>query len=154
MKKISILCLLALIPSISFADISFEKTQDQSKLELKKELFKSDAEKEFLKSGKNIYINDVDSIKKGKRIFNLYSCTACHGGKAEGAVGPSLQGPNFRYAKNSTNKGMFETIWNGTNGGMGAKGYGLMAPDDGLSIDDVLLVQSYIRSNSKITGNP
>jgi hypothetical protein len=30
----------------------------------------------------------------------------------------------FKYAKNATNKGMFETIWNGTNGGMGAKGFG------------------------------
>lgn len=75
------------------------------------------------------------------------------GGKAEGAVGPSLQGPNFRYAKDATNKGMFETIWHGTDGGMGAKGYGLMAPDDGLSPDDVLKVIAYVRSNGKVTGN-
>jgi cytochrome c-L len=51
---------------------------------------------------------------------------------------------------------MFETIWHGTNGGMGAKGLGLMLPEDpteGLNTDDVLKVISFIRSNSKITGN-
>ncbi|HQC29570.1 MAG TPA: cytochrome C, partial [Methylotenera sp.] len=80
----------------------------------------------------------------------------CHGGHAEGAVAPGLIGPGFKYAKNATNKGMFETIWNGTNGGMGAKGLGLMLPDDpseGLKPDDVLKVIAFIRSNSKITGN-
>ncbi|HSI46619.1 MAG TPA: cytochrome C, partial [Methylophilus sp.] len=45
--------------------------------------------------------------------------------------------------------------WHGTNGGMGAKGYGLMAPDDGLKPDEVLQVIAFIRSNSvvKATGN-
>lgn len=68
-------------------------------------------------------------------------------------MGPGLIGENFRYAKNATNKGMFETIWHGTNGGMGAKGFGLMAPDDGLKPDDVLKVIAFIRSHAKITGN-
>jgi cytochrome c-L len=70
-------------------------------------MFDTPAAKEFLATGKNPYIGDADAIKVGKKKFNLYSCQACHGGAAEGAVGPSLQGPNFRYAKNATNKGMF-----------------------------------------------
>lgn len=94
-------------------------------------------------------------IQAGKKKFNLYSCVACHGGHGEGAVAPGLQGPNFKYAKNATNKGMFETIWHGTNGGMGAKGFGLMQadPPDGLKPDEVLKVIAWIRSNSTITGN-
>jgi len=51
---------------------------------------------------------------------------------------------------------MFETVWHGTNGGMGAKGIGLMDPTDlknGITPDDLLKVISWIRSMSKITGN-
>lgn len=145
----------ALICNSAYADISLNKTSDNSKIELPSSMQDTPAVKEFLKSGKNIYVGDEAAIKAGKRTFNLYSCTACHGGKGEGAVGPGLIGENFRYAKNTTNKGMFETIWAGTNGGMGAKGYGLMAPDDGLSPDEVLKLIAYVRSNSvvKATGN-
>lgn len=142
------------ITSISaYADIKLVTTQDGSALAIKNEMFDTPAAKEFLATGKNPYIGDADAIKVGKKKYNLYSCQACHGGVAEGAVGPSLQGPNFRYAKNATNKGIFETIWNGTNGGMGGKGFGVMAPDDGLTVDELLKVIAFVRSNSTITGN-
>ena len=99
----------------------------------------------------------MDAIAQGKKLFQMYSCTQCHGGDAQGQTGPSLHGPDFHYAKNATNKGMFETIWNGTNGGMGAKGKGLMDPTDatnGLTPDNVLQIQAWIRShNDKLTGN-
>lgn len=139
----------------AFADVSFSKTTDGSALDIDKTKFDTPEAKEFLATGKNPYIGKEDAIKVGKKKFNLFSCVACHGGHGEGAVGPGLIGANFKYAKNATNKGMFETIWNGTNGGMGAKGFGLMAPDDGLTVDEVLKVIAFIRSNSvvKMTGN-
>lgn len=137
--------------------IAFVKTQDGSALEIKAELFDTTEAKKFLTSGKNPYIGNADAIEKGKKLFQMYSCTQCHGGDAQGQTGPSLHGPDFHYAKNATNKGMFETIWNGTNGGMGAKGKGLMDPTDpanGLTPDEVLKIQSWIRShNDKLTGN-
>jgi cytochrome c-L len=133
--------------------IKFEATQDGQPLQIDAKMFDTPAAKEFLSTGKNPYIGKEDAIKEGKKKFNLFSCVACHGGHGEGAVGPGLIGENFRYAKNATNKGMFETIWHGTNGGMGAKGFGLMAPDDGLKPDDVLKVIAFIRSHAKITGN-
>lgn len=137
--------------------IAFVKTQDGSPLEIKPELFDTPQAKEFLTSGKNPYIGNAEAIEKGKKLFQLYSCTQCHGGDAQGQTGPSLHGPDFHYAKNATNKGMFETIWNGTNGGMGSKGLGLMDPTDptqGLKPDEVLKVQAWIRShNAKLTGN-
>lgn len=139
----------------AFADITLTKTTDGSPLQIDKAAFDTPEAKEFLATGKNPYIGNADAIKAGKKKFNLFSCSACHGGTGEGAVGPGLIGANFKYAKNATNKGMFETIWNGTNGGMGAKGFGLMAPDDGLKPDELLKVIAYVRSNStvKMTGN-
>ncbi|HQN65526.1 MAG TPA: cytochrome c [Methylophilus sp.] len=153
-KSALIVSMLA-VAGNAVADISLTKTTDGSPLDIKPEMFDTPAAKEFLATGKNPYIGNEEAIKAGKKKFNLFSCVACHGGHGEGAVGPGLIGANFKYAKNATNKGMFETIWQGTNGGMGAKGFGLMAPDDGLKADEVLKVIAYIRSNSmvKMTGN-
>lgn len=153
-KSAVMVSLLAFTTGV-MADVTFSATQDGSTITIDKAMFDTDAAKEFLATGKNPYIGNEAAIKAGKKKFNLYSCVACHGGKGEGAVGPGLIGANFRYAKDATNKGMFETIWHGTNGGMGAKGYGLMAPDDGLKPDEVLQVIAFIRSNSvvKATGN-
>lgn len=137
--------------------IAFVTTQDGSPLEIKADMFDTPAAKEFMASGKNSYIGNPEAIEKGKKLFQMYSCTQCHGGDAQGQTGPSLHGPDFKYAKDATNKGMFETIWHGTNGGMGAKGKGLMDPTDptnGLSVDEVLKIQAWVRShNTSLTGN-
>jgi cytochrome c-L len=142
--------------NVNAADIVLVATQDGSPLNIKPESFDTPVAKEFLATGKNKYVGIEDAIKAGKKKYNLYSCNACHGGHGEGAIAPGLTGATMKYAKNLTNKGMFETIWHGTNGGMGAKGLGLMVPEDpteGLKADDVLKVIAWIRSNSKITGN-
>jgi cytochrome c-L len=137
--------------------IEFVATQDGAPFKIDVALFDTPAAKDFLATGKNPYIGNEEAIVKGKKVFQMYSCVACHGGHGEGAVGPGLIGPNFKYAKNSTNKGMFETIWHGTNGGMGAKGIGLMDPTDpknGITADELLKVIAWIRSVSTgITGN-
>jgi cytochrome c-L len=147
-------------PTASAADtgkaVNFVTTQDGSPLNIDQGLFDTPAAKEFLATGKNSYVGNEEAIDKGKKIFQLYSCTQCHGPEAKGQVGPGLTGPDFRYPKDATNKGMFETIWHGTNGGMGAKGKGLMDPTDptnGLKPDEVLQVIAWIRSHSKFTGN-
>lgn len=136
--------------------IKFEATQDGQPLAIKADLFDTPAAKEFMTTGKNPYIGNAEAIEKGHKLFNLYSCTQCHGPEAKGQVGPGLLGPTFRYPKNATNKGMFETIWHGTNGGMGAKGLGLMDPTDptnGLKPDEVLKIIAWIRSHGGVTGN-
>ncbi|MDP1657966.1 MAG: cytochrome c [Methylotenera sp.] len=143
--------------SVAVKAIEFVATQDGAPIKIATALFDTPAAKEFLVTGKNSYVGNDEAIIKGKKVFQMYSCVACHGGHAEGAVGPGLTGPNFKYAKNSTNKGMFETIWHGTNGGMGAKGIGLMDPTDpknGITADELLKVIAWIRSVSTgITGN-
>ena len=133
--------------------IVFVKTTDGSDLIIPEAMFDTDAAKEFLATGKNIYVGDAEAIKIGKKRYNLWSCTQCHGPTAKGQVGPGLTGPDFRYPKDATNKGMFETIWAGTNGGMGAKGFGLMTADDGVTPDELLKIIAFIRSNGSITGN-
>lgn len=136
--------------------LAFVTTQDGSPLEIKAELFDTPEAKEFSATGKNPYIGKQEAIDRGRKLFHLYSCTQCHGGDAQGQTGPSLHGPDFKYAKDATNKGMFETIWHGTNGGMGAKGKGLMDPTDpsnGLSPDEVLKIEAWIRTHSSFTGN-
>lgn len=136
--------------------VGFVTTQEGAPLEIDAALFDTTTAKEFLATGKNSYIGNAEAIASGKKLFYLFSCNACHGGHAEGAVAPGLTGATMKYAKNLTNKGMFETIWHGTNGGMGAKGLGLMVPTDpkeGLRPDEVLKVIAWIRSNASITGN-
>jgi cytochrome c-L len=133
--------------------IEFIKTTDGSRLIIPEAMFDTDAAKEFLATGKNIYVGDAEAIKMGKKRYNLWSCTQCHGPTAKGQVGPGLTGSDFRYPKDATNKGMFETIWAGTNGGMGAKGFGLMTADDGVTPDELLKIIAFIRSNGSITGN-
>ena len=136
--------------------IAFVTTQDGSPMPIKAEYFDTAQAKEFMTTGKNPYIGNAEAVEKGKKLFQLYSCTQCHGPEAKGQVGPNLTGPDYRYPKDATNKGMFETIWHGTNGGMGAKGKGLMDPTDpanGLSPDEVLKIIAWIRSHGNATGN-
>jgi cytochrome c-L len=136
--------------------LEFVTTQDGKPLTIKPELFDTAEAREFGSTGKNPYIGKQEAIDKGKKLFQMYSCTQCHGADAQGQTGPSLHGPGFHYAKDATNKGMFETIWHGTNGGMGAKGIGLMSPEDptaGLKPDEVLKIQAWIRSHGTTTGN-
>lgn len=136
--------------------VEFVATQDGKPIEIKPELFDTPAAKEFASTGKNPYLGQQEAIDKGKKLFQMYSCTQCHGGNAQGQTGPSLQGPTYKYAKDATNKGMFETIWHGTNGGMGAKGKGLMDPSDpnnGLVPDEVLKIIAWVRTHGTTTGN-
>lgn len=138
------------------AEVSFVKTTDGSTFKLDPALFDTPAAKEFLSTGKNSYVGNAEAVAKGKKIFGMYSCTQCHGPDAKGQVGPGLVGPTFRYPKDATNKGMFETLWHGTNGGMGGKGVGIMDatdPTNGLKPDEILKVIAWVRAQGSVTGN-
>jgi cytochrome c-L len=141
---------------IAEEDIKFIKTTDGTEFKVSGEQLKgTEAEAEFFKTGKIIYVGDAEAIKRGKKRFAYWSCTQCHGPTAKGQVAPGIVGPTFKYPKNATNKGMFETIWYGTNGGMGGKGYGIMAEEDGLKVDELLKIIAWVRTNGPegVTGN-
>jgi cytochrome c-L len=130
---------------------SFTSTADGKALAIPDDMFNTPAAKEFLSTGKNPYIGNADGVKAGKKVYQLYSCAQCHGPIGNGQVGPNLRDDTFNYAKNATDKGMFETIWGGSAGGMGAKGKGLMLADDptqGLTPDEILKVSAFLRTKA------
>jgi cytochrome c-L len=136
-------------PAAAEQVVAFVTTQDSAPLVIDAALFDTPGAKEFLATGKNPYTADAEAIAKGKKVFQLYSCTQCHGPEAKGQVGPNLTGPDYKYPKDATDKGMFETVWHGTNGGMGAKGIGLMDPTDpknGITPDELLKIIAWVRS--------
>jgi cytochrome c-L len=154
--KNGVLCILLLSALAACGNKDSASDTASANGEIAPALFDTPAAKEFLATGKNSYVGNAEAEAKGKKIFQLYSCTQCHGPDAKGQVGPGLVGPTFKYPKDATNKGMFETIWHGTNGGMGAKGIGLMDPTDpknGITPDELLKVIAWIRSQGTVTGN-
>lgn len=131
---------------------TFSSTVDGKALNIPDDMFNTPAAKEFLTTGKNPYMGNADGVKAGKKVYQLYSCAQCHGPIGNGQVGPNLRDDTFNYAKNATDKGMFETIWGGSAGGMGAKGKGLMLEDDptqGLTPDEVLKVSAFLRTKAE-----
>lgn len=117
----------------------------------------AEEQKEYL-AAKKVYF-------KGRREYNYNNCTGCHGGKLEGVMAPSLrkdggQGAfdtKWVYAKNATDKGMFETIAGGTPGKSGGamfiwhqqlEGH----TGDGLTTDQILRAIGFIRANYKGDG--
>lgn len=118
-------------------------------IKIKPEHFDTPQAKQFMSSGKNPYIGDKKAIESGRKIYHMYSCNQCHGSNAQGQTAHGLTGPRYNHAKSAEDKGMFEIIWAGTDGGMSAKGKGLMDPsnpDNGMSPDELLKVIAWIRS--------
>jgi cytochrome c-L len=143
--------LLISTPLLAQAAGTFTSTADGKAMNIPADLFNTPAAKEFLSTGKNPYIGNADGVKAGKKVYQLYSCSQCHGPIGNGQVGPNLRDDTFNYAKNATDHGMFETLWGGTAGGMGAKGKGLMQPDDptqGLTPDEILKVSAFLRTKA------
>lgn len=144
-------------------------TKDGSPLTVKAVDTDTPEAKEFLETCKNPYTKkfaaDAEAAKKGKKVLGFNGCTGCHGGNLSGLMAPSLVksggtgafDTKWVYAKNSTDKGMFESISAGTPGTSG----GLMPVwhaqqaehvGDGLSTDDILKAIGYIRTQYKGDG--
>jgi cytochrome c-L len=98
----------------------------------------TEAVKHFKETGENKYLGDADAAKQGGEIF-LTACSGCHGHEAEGKLGPALRDDYWTYPKNKTDKGLFETIYNGANSMMGPQ-------HKQLTIDEMLHIISWIRS--------
>jgi cytochrome c-L len=129
--------------------LTFEDTRNGQPLKIVPD---SEQAKTFVRTGQNPYIGNAQAIAQGKKLYNLYSCGQCHGHQAQGQTAKGLTGPQFNYAKSATDKGMFEIIHAGTNGGMSPKGKGMMDPNDpnnGLSVDEALKVIAWIRSQGE-----
>jgi|HubBroStandDraft_5_1064220.scaffolds.fasta_scaffold01719_5 cytochrome c-L len=95
------------------------------------------AVKNFLETGKNLYVDDRSCMAKGESLF-LTACSGCHGQIGEGKIGPGLNDNYWTYPKNVTDKGIFETVFAGAKAQMGPH-YG------DLTLDDMLIVTAWVR---------
>jgi cytochrome c-L len=133
----------------ALADQSFVDTKTGQPMKIDAALFDTAQAKKFLSTGENPYKGNADAIASGKKHYQTYSCAQCHGAQAQGQTAGGLTGPRYNHSKSATDKGMFEIIWAGTNGGMSGKGKGVMDPSNqsnGLSPDDVLRLIAWVRS--------
>jgi cytochrome c-L len=133
-------------------------TKDNSPLLIKALPTDTAEAKEFLATCKNpytkIYAKDAEAAKAGHKQFNFQGCSGCHGGNANGLMGPSIIDAQWEYPKHNTDKGMFETIAGGTNG-KGATARGSMLTwhsqlaghtGDGLDTDTILKIMAWLRT--------
>jgi len=133
-------------------------TKDNSPLAIKALATDTAEAKEFLATCKNpytkLYAKDAEAAKAGHKQFNFQGCSGCHGGNANGLMGPSIIDAQWEYPKHNTDKGMFETIAGGTNG-KGATARGSMLTwhaqlaghtGDGLDTDTILKIIAWLRT--------
>ena len=95
------------------------------------------AVKIFLQTGTNLYNENPSCLPVGAELY-LTACSGCHGLVAEGKLGPGLNDNYWTYPKNTTDKGLFETIFGGAQGQMGPM-YGA------LTLDEMLLSMAWVR---------
>jgi cytochrome c-L len=136
---ITLLSSIVVIP-VAQSQMSFRHTVTGDLLDFSfgKKGEKTEAVNHFLNTGENIYNTDQDAIKMGENLF-LTACSGCHGHHAEGKLGPALGDDYYTYPKNSTDKGLFETIYGGARSMMGPQ-------YNNLTKDEMLLIMSWVRS--------
>lgn len=136
-----VMAVTALTASTSIAAETFRHTITGEELKIMEE---SPAEgrdtpavKRFLEDGTNLYIENTSCLPQGEEAY-LVACSGCHGHVGEGKVGPGLNDNYWTYPKNTTDKGLFETIFGGAQGMMGPHG-------SHLQLDETLKLIAWIR---------
>lgn len=125
------------MPLAAYAELTFNNTVDGSVLDLSNATgADTPAAKQFLETGVNPYNEVKNCLASGEQTF-LASCSGCHGHVGEGKIGPGLNDDYWTYPKNTTDKGLFETIWGGARS--------MMGPHSDLGVDNVLQVMAWIR---------
>jgi cytochrome c oxidase cbb3-type subunit III len=74
----------------------------------------------------NPYATDAVALQDGRRLFDWYNCSGCHGGHAGGGMGPSLRDETWTYGNDDTQ--IFDSIAQGRSKGMPA--WGTKIPED------------------------
>jgi len=93
---------------------------------------------EEIQVNKNPLEINEENIAKGKKQWRKAGCYSCHGGNAEGGVGPSLQDDVWVYKP--TDKMLFKTISKGRSGTV------MVGWDSELSQTEIWEVIVFIRS--------
>ncbi len=66
------------------------------------------------------------ALAEGRRLFDWYNCSGCHGGHAGGGMGPSLRDKTWLYGDRDDQ--IFDSIAEGRSKGMPA--WGSKIPED------------------------
>jgi len=74
----------------------------------------------------NPYAGDPAVLSEGRRLFNWYNCSGCHGDHAGGGMGPSLRDSVWYYGGDDAS--IFASITEGRQHGMPA--WGPKVPQD------------------------
>jgi cytochrome c oxidase cbb3-type subunit 3 len=86
---------------------------------------------------KNPFGDDPTARADGRKWFDRFNCSGCHGGHAGGGMGPSLRDVDWLYG--SSDEAVFSSIAEGRGKGMPA--WGGRIPDE-----EIWKLVSYIRS--------
>jgi cytochrome c(L) len=86
----------------------------------------------------NPYTGDPAAIEEGRRLWRKTGCYSCHGGVAEGGVGPSLIDDEWIYVP--TDKTLYKAISEGRRGTV------MVAWSKELDPEQIWKVIAYIRS--------
>jgi cytochrome c oxidase cbb3-type subunit 3 len=68
----------------------------------------------------NPLANDAVALQDGRRLFDWYNCSGCHGGHAGGGMGPSLRDKVWLYGNRDDQ--IYDSIAQGRSKGMPAWG--------------------------------
>jgi cytochrome c oxidase cbb3-type subunit 3 len=85
----------------------------------------------------NPYAGNIAVLADGRRLFNWYNCSGCHGDHAGGGMGPSLRDTLWYYGGDEAS--IFASITEGRQHGMPAWG-------SKLPRDDIWKLVTYIKS--------
>jgi cytochrome c-L len=154
---VSMLTIAGFMPLQASAACDLVSTKDNSPLNIKPVEGDTPEALEFLKTCVNpytkLYAADANAAKKGKSRFGYYSCTQCHGPNGDGQVAVSITDDRWQYAKHVTDKGMFETIAGGSNGGMFAWHQQVSNNPELVNTDDILKMVAWLRTQYKGGGD-
>ena len=74
----------------------------------------------------NPYAGNTSVLADGRRLFNWYNCSGCHGDHAGGGMGPSLRDSTWMYGGDDAS--IFASLTEGRQHGMPA--WGAKVPQD------------------------
>ena len=86
----------------------------------------------------NPLVINEENVKLGKKLWRKAGCYSCHGGQAEGGVGPNLQDDIWVYKP--TDKMLYKTI------AKGRAGTNMVGWEKELSENEIWKIIIYIRS--------
>ena len=91
-----------------------------------------------IENTENPFELDEKTIKAGKKLWRKRGCYSCHGGNAEGGVGPNLQDDIWVYKPSDAM--LFKTI------AKGRKGTNMVGWEKELNNDEIWKIIIFIRS--------